>query len=413
MAKRFLKGKFINLIFCASLCISMIFMEGCQSTQGNKEKASGTLNIALEKGEVEDLDDIKIILDNFKKYHENYTVSIVEEDNFKNIKDDIINKKYDIVISSRDTFLTLNENGLIKDLTSYFNQNKSQNKFYDIVYAYGKVGDKNLGMGLIPSSIEILYNKNKVLGILEKSDVLSSLKNIVNKESIKVPYILPKDLSINLAISSIVSNSLIKENNLISIYNRDENKYLDVVDITNMFKILNSLSKDYGLNGGKFIKSDISVLEDLNNGEIPFAITTSEVAKNLNYSNIESLTGLRINGYKVTPPILSRYTVYATSNSENLQGINTFFNYMITDEAYTPLVEKGIITGNKKADSNFKGLNKIFLTSISKGNINNIPYYLNLPESFLKPLNKKLENIIDYGSYKDSYWNDIVYEVFK
>ena len=67
-----------------------------------------------------------------------------------------------MIISSRETFLTLNEYGLIKDLTSYFNQNKSQSKFYDIVFAYGKVGNKNLGMGLLPNSIEILYNKNKL-----------------------------------------------------------------------------------------------------------------------------------------------------------------------------------------------------------------------------------------------------------
>ncbi|MDO4534999.1 MAG: extracellular solute-binding protein [Clostridium perfringens] len=413
MIKRILNNKFINLIFYVSLCISMIFMEGCQNAQGGKEKTSGTLSIALEKGQIEDLDDIKIILDNFKKSHENYTVTIIEEDDFKNIKQDIIDKKYDIVISSRNTFLTLNENGLIKDLTSYFNQNKSQSKFYDIVYAYGKVGDKNLGMGLIPSSIEILYNKNKLSDILKENNALSSLKSMITNEKLKIPYILPEDLNINLALSSIVSNNLIKENNLISIYNGDENKYLDVIDITDMFKLLNTLSKDYGLKGNKFIKSDISVLESLNNGEIPFAITTSEIAKSLDYSNIESLSNLGINDYKVTPPILSRYTVYATSSSENLQGINTFFDYMISDDTYIPLADKGVITGNKKADSNFKGLNKMFLISISKGSINNIPYYLNLPENFLKPLNAKLKDIIDYGSYNENYWKDIVYEVFK
>lgn len=414
MIKKILKNKFLNLIFYLSICTCMIFMEGCRGIEESSSKdKNGTLSVALERGNVEDLENINIILENFKQGHKNYSVSIVEEDDIKNIKQDIINKKYDIVISSRDTFLTLNEDGLIKDLTSYFTQNKSQSKFYDIVYAYGKVGDKNLGMGLLPSSIEVLYNKNELSDYLKENNALTSLKNIVNKDNIKIPYILPKDLNINLAISSIASNNLIKENNLISIYNGDENKYLDVVDINSMFSLLNTLSKDYGLNGSKFIKSDLSVLENLNNGEIPFAITTSEIAKNLDYSNIESLSNLGINDYKVTPPILSRYTVYATSSSENLQGINTFFDYMISDDTYTALGEKGIITGNKKADSNFKGLNKVFLTSISKASINNIPYYLNLPKSFLSPLNEKLKDIIDYGLYNKNYWADIVYEVFK
>lgn len=414
MVKKILKNKFLSLIFYLSICICMIFMEGCKGGEesGNKD-TSGNINIVLEKGDEENLENINIILENFKKAHENYNVDIVENDNIKNIKQDIINKKYDIVISSRDTFLTLNEDGLIKDLTSYFTQNKSQSKFYDIVYAYGKVGNKNLGMGLLPSSVEILYNKDKLSNYLKENNTLENLKDIINKENIKIPYILPDDLNINLAISSIVSNNLIKENNLISIYNGDKNKYLDVVDINNMFSLLNTLSKDYGLKGNRFIKSDISILESVDNGEIPFAITTSEIAKGLNYSNIDFLENLGINKYEVTPPILSRYTVYATSSSENLQGINTFFDYMISDDTYTPLGEKGIITGNKKVDSNFKGLNKIFVSSISKATINNIPYYLNLPKSFLSPLNEKLKDIIDYGLYNKNYWSDIVYEVFK
>ena len=41
-------------------------------------------------------------------------------------------------------------------------QKIDESKFYDIDSAYGKVGNKNLGMGLLPSSIEILYNKNKL-----------------------------------------------------------------------------------------------------------------------------------------------------------------------------------------------------------------------------------------------------------
>lgn len=68
----------------------------------------------------------------------------------------------------------------------------------------------------------------------------------------------------------------------------------------------------------------MDVLNDLNKGEIPLVITTSDVAKNLSYENIESLSNLGINNYKATPPILSRYTVCATSSSQNIAGINRF-----------------------------------------------------------------------------------------
>lgn len=408
-----IRKKFLNFIFCLIILVIMTLEQGCQNINYMAQNNKKNLSIAIESNTSEDFKYINTILDNFKNSHKNYDVSIINGDNLKDIKQDIMDKKYDIIISSRETFLTLNEYGVIKNLTSYFNQNKSQSKFYDIVFSYGKVGDKNLGMGLMPSSIEVLYNKNNLSNILDDSSNLEYLKSITANKNFKIPYVLPKDLNINLALSSIVSNSIIKENNLVSIYNGDKNKYLDVVDIPKMFKYLNILNADYKINGERLIKSDIGVLESLNSGEIPFVITTSGVAENLDYSNIDSLSNLGINTYEVTPPILSRYIVYATSSSENITAINKFFDYMISDNTYEPLAKEGIITGNKKADSNFTGLNKVFLTSISKGNENNIPYFLNLPEKFMTPLNNKLTEIIDYNKYDSNYWNEIVSEALE
>lgn len=406
------KRKTLRVIASLIMVFIIMSIEGCQNTSYSSQN-NKSLNIVVEGNDLEDFQYINTILNNFKNKHKDYNVSIVNKNDIKSIKEDMVNKKYDVVISSRETFLTLNEYGLIKDLTSYFNQNKSQSKFYDIVFAYGKVGNKNLGMGLLPSSIEILYNKNKMENILVEGDKIDTLKSIIENKNLKIPYILPKDLNINLAISSIVSNSIIRENNLVSIYNGDKNKYLDVVDISNMFKELNILSNSYKINGKKLIKSNLEVLNSLNNGEIPFVITTSDVAKNLTYENIESLSNLGIGGYEATPPILSRYIAYATSSSENITGINKFFDYMISDDTYEDIAKNGVLTGNKKVDSNFTGLNKVFLTSISKANENNIPYFLNLPKKFMIPLNNKLTQIIDYNTYNSNYWIEIVDEVFK
>ncbi len=409
-----LKNKFFNCIFYLITAIIIFSIEGCENTnyisQNNNSK---NLSIVIEKNDWDDFKYINTILDNFKNSHKDYNVSIVDKNNLENIKQDIISKKYDIIISSRETFLNLNEYGLVKDLTSYFNQNKSQSKFYDIVFSYGKIGDKNLGMGLIPSSIEILYNKDKVADMLKKDNKAAYLKLITENKDFQIPYILPKDISINLALSSIVSNNIIKENNLISIYNGDKNKYLDVTDISNMFNVLNILNNNYGINGKKLIESNIDILENLNNGGFSLAITTSDVVRNLNYSNIKSLSNLEINTYEATPPIICRYTVYATSSSENISGINKFFDYMISNDTYEFLAKEGIITGNKKADSNCTGLNKVFLTSISKGNENNIPYFLNLPKKFMNPLENKLTKITDYDTYNMNYWKEIVNEVFE
>lgn len=403
-----------TIIISLTIVFIIMSVEGCQNASYIPENNNKSLNIIIATNDLEDFRYIDTMLNNFKNGHKDYNVSIVKSNDLKSIKENIMNKKYDIVISSREEFLTLNEYGLIKDLTSYFNQNKSQSKFYDIVFAYGKVGSKNLGMGILPSSIEILYNKNQLGDVLEKKDNEAILKSILKNKDLKIPYVLPKDLNINLAISSVVSNSIIRENDLVSIYNGDKNKYLDVIDISNMFKELSILNYDYGINGNKLIESNIEILNNLNNGEIPFVITTSDIAKNLTYDNIKSLSNLGINGYESTPPILSRYIVYATSSSENITGINRFFDYMISDDTYKDIANDGVLTGNKKADSNLNltGLNKVFLTAIAKGNENNIPYYLNLPKKFMEPLNDKLTEIIDYNKYSSNYWIEIVDEVF-
>lgn len=407
------KRIFNNRIISFIIVFVLIAMQGCQNINSTPQNNSKSLNIVIETKDLEGFEYIEMLLENFKNTHKDYQVNIFNSNDLKNIKDNIINQKYDVIISSRETFLTLNEYGLIKDLTSYFNQNKSQSKFYDIVFAYGKVGNKNLGMGLLPSSIEILYNKNKLNNQFAENDKIDFIKSMIKNKDFKILYVLPKDLNINLAISSIVSNSIIKENNLVSIYNGDKNKYLDVVDIPNMFKELSELNNSYKINEKKFIQSNLDVLNDLNEGEIPLVITTSDVAKNLSYENIESLSNLGINNYKATPPILSRYTVCATSSSQNIAGINRFFDYLISDSTYNDIAQKGILTGNKKADSNLTGLNKVFLTSIAEGNESNIPYFLNLPKKFMKPLNDKLIEILDYDRYSPNYWKEIVEQVFK
>lgn len=389
------------------LSIALIFI-GC-GQKGEKEKK--ILTIGVEESKEEDYKGVELLIQGFKETHDGYDVIVKTEKDLNGVKEDIINKHFDVIISSRKTFLRFNEQGLTKELTSYFNQNKAQSKFYNITYSYGKVGEKLFGMGMFPYSIEFVYNKESLPKEMSDVNDLEGLKSFINTTNIKIPVILPEDNTLGLALSSIVSNSIIKQNELLDIYDTEKSEYLQVADVSEMFKRLNILVSEYGMDEERFFIANRDVLNKVNEGEYPIALISNRAAGNTQYDNIESIGGIDMGEYKVTPPVVVNYIVYATSNSENIEGINKFFDYLIKDDTYYPLVKNGLLTGNKVADSSATGLNSMLLRTISQGGTDNIPYYLNLPDKFISPLEKQIKNVLQ-GKYSGNEWQTVVEDVF-
>lgn len=375
------------------------------------EKERRNLTIGVEEGKEEDYKAIELLIEGFKSTHNGYDVVVKTEKDLNGVKEDIINKHFDVIISSRKTFLRFNEQGLTKELTSYFNQNKAQGKFYNIIYSYGKIGEKLFGMGMLPYSMEFVYNKTSLPESLKEVNDLESLKSFIKEKNIKIPVVLPEDTNLELALSSIVYNNIIKQNSLLDIYDTEKSEYLQVEDISDTFKDLNMLVTEYGLNEEDFIVANKDVLEKVNSGEFTIALVSNRAGGNTQYENIESISSINMREYKVTPPIVINYMVYAVSSSENIEGINKFFDYLIKDDTYSPLVENGLLTGNKVADSSATGLNSMLLRTISQGGIDNIPYYLNLPEKFIAPLEKQVNNILQ-GKYTGNSWESVVEDTF-
>ena len=390
------------------IVILTITITGCMQ---KGEKARKTLTIGVEEGVEEDYKGIELLIEGFKKSHNEYDVIVKTEKDLNGVKEDIINKHFDVIVSSRKTFLRFNEQGLTKELTSYFNQNKAQGKFYNITYSYGKIGEKLFGMGMFPYSLEFVYNKLEIPKELAEVNDLESLKAFIKKSDIKIPVILPEDNNINLAISSIVYNNIIKQNSLLDVYDTEKSEYLQVFDISEMFKELNMLVTEYRMNEERFFCADKDALDKVNNGEFPIALITNRAGENNQYDQLESLSGVNVNGYKVTPPIVINYIIYAASSSENIEGINKFFDYLLKDDTYYPLVKSGLLTGNKVADSSSTGLNSMLLRTISQGGIDNIPYYINLPNKFINPLEKQIQNVLK-GRFLGEEWQNAVDEAF-
>lgn len=372
------------------------------------------LTIALEYSDLEDFSEIRKIINEFSNTNSEYKINVQLINDMEKVKDSIIKKEVDIIISMRNSFLDLNKNGLAKDLTSYFNQNKLQDSFFNITYNYGKIGDKYFGVGLLPYSLYLVKNKN----FSDEKDInsknnIDSIFTILNKKNKKVPVILPKELSLELALSTLVANNIIKDTSLIDIYDGDKIKYSKKDEIQEIFKELSELINQYKIDGNKFYLSNEETLDKINNGEIPIALITSRAGKNKIYPNIEIVEIEKKQEYNVTPPVFINYMVYASSNSENVQGINKFLDFIMKYESYSEIVRNGYLTGNKKADILSDGLNFKFLWTISQGGINNIPYYLNLPLKFIKYLKENLKEIIFNRKYTGNEWIEIINNVFE
>lgn len=404
-----MRKKRYKIIILVMIILSSLI--GCTRKDNVETK---NLNITLEYSDLEDFNEIRKIINKFSTINSDYKINLQIVNDMEKVKDSIVKKEVDIIISMRNNFLYFNKNGLVKDLTSYFNQNKLQDSFFNIAYSYGKVGDKYFGVGLLPYSLGFVGNKN----FLDTKDINNTDNNIdllfdtLNKENKKIPVIFPKELSLELALSTLVANNIIKDTSLINIYDGDKSNYSDKDDIQKIFKSLSVLINKYKIDENQFYLSNEEILDKINNGEIPIALITSRAGKNKIYPNIEILEMENKQEYNVTPPVFINYMVYASSNSENVQGINKFLDYIMEDESYSEIVKDGYLTGNKKADTLSDGLNFKFLWTISQGSITNIPYYLNLPTKFISYLKENLREIIFNKKYNGNEWIEIINNVF-
>ena len=85
--------------------------------------------------------------------------------------------------------------------------------YYDIVSSYGRVGDKYYGIGVVPYSVELLYNKAnlKKLNIDNPQNLEQWLKALkkINSNGIKTPVVLTEDVDINGLLFSLIASKAV------------------------------------------------------------------------------------------------------------------------------------------------------------------------------------------------------------
>jgi hypothetical protein len=403
-------------IYLVILCVVLIITSlGCTGKREEKSKGDN-LSIIIEDGSTSDMDKINKIIDGFKETHKDWKVNVTTEEDQNKLKKIIDSKEFDLFICKRNTLLNEAKNGTLKDLTSYFQQNAIGDKFYNINISYGRVENKNYGLGLFPYSIAFIYNKNDIgKNFVEgkSGGDLISLTPIINRKDFKIPVVVPKELNEQMAISAVIANNVIESSTLEKIYDIGKEKYKSEIKIQEVFNTLNKLSKDYKLSNQYIYRADASVIKDIESGIVPFAFISTSLAKDIKESvNIETLSGVDISQLKISPPVIIEHIVCALGSSKNESQINRFYDYLLDNDTFKEFSKDNLITGNKNSDTEIKGLTKEMIWTVNNAKENNIVYYENLPRFFMEPLNKKINTLIN-GEYTGTEWNEVVDEAYE
>ncbi|GIM30716.1 hypothetical protein CPJCM30710_33820 [Clostridium polyendosporum] len=404
---------------CSLVIVLILFFSMISCSRDKKSPQKGSLNILIENNTTSDMEGVNSLISLYQKEHSSIDIKVKNINSFDKIKKEIANKKeHDILICNRSVMIELAREGLIGDITNNLTTNKATEKFNNIVLSYGRIDNKYYGLGIIPYSIQFIYNKNEVgkYGInteLEDVGDVGDVAKLLKDRNIKIPVVLPKEIDLSLALSTIVANNVIDEMELEKNFDVGKLKYKQITSMQDVFKLLNIINKEYGMTKDTLYKADDKIVKKVEEGEIPFAFVTSLAGKELEDSkNIKILNGRVLPTSKINPPIIVEHLVCSIQNAPDKEEINRFLDFITKDEPYEKLGKEGIMTGNKQGNTFLKGFSQEMLWPLSIANENNIAYYYNLPSEMQPFLLDEVNKVFD-GLYSGNEWNTVVENTYK
>lgn len=402
----------LGIVICLSF--SACKKKSAESSEG-KEKG---LNVYVDIKDKNSLNIIKFLTEEYKKDNPKANIKVNDVlGGGNNIFEDISKgTEADVIFTSRNTMIELAKKGLISDMAQHYERNKISDKFYKIVSAYGRVGDKYYGLGLMPNTIEIFYNGDALskIGLKAPANIkeMSNVINVMTQNNIRIPVVLGDDLDINTVLSSIVASNVIKIRDLDDQYD-NKTAYREMKDMQKIFETVNNIAKQAKISKNLFELGNESTITSLANGITPIAISTSyyqESLKNGKVNLVEDYTVTQ--NQKGTVPVIVNTLLCLPTNGKNQEEAGKLIKFIISDDTQEKLIKKGYITGNKKSDEKLSGLGASISKHLQGSSDNNMLYIYSLPKKFQGAISARIEAILN-GKYTGSEWKDIVDEVYK
>lgn len=406
--------KIISIMLSAIICISLC---SCKKRNEGRSKEKG-LNLYVDIKDKNSLSIIKFLIEEYTKRNPKSKLNINDVLGGENsiVEDISKGKEADVVITSRNTMIELSQKGLLGDMSQYYERNKIGEKNYNIMSSYGRVMDKYYGIGVVPYTMEIFYNTDALSKLGEKvpeniSNLLALAKKLKDK-NIRIPVVVPEDLDINLALSSIAASNKVKLSDLDNAY---ENKkaYKEIKEMQSVFNDINIVKNKAKIDKNSFEIGNESTFTSMKNGSVPIVISTSYYYNNLKEGNIDLVKNLQgANNTKFNMPVIVNTLLCVPTNGKNTEEAGKFIKFILEESTQEKLVKKGHISGSKKANAELQGIGEDIVKHLSNANDNSILYIYSLPKKFQRPISAKIDSILA-GKYSKKEWEEILDEVYK
>lgn len=405
-----------RIILCFLIMTMVLNLSSCgfkKETQKQKQ-----INVYIDVKDKESLDIIKTVTEEFKK--ENPKIKLNINNSIGGKVDEEISKgsEEDIVITSRNNMLKLCKKGLLSDLASAYDENKIADKYYNVVKAFGRFGDKYYGIAITPFTLEMFYNKAALEKLNIKSprtmqELRDTLKQLT-AASKSIPVVINENIDMNSALSSLVINNKVNMRKLEDAYESNASKYNSLKEMQEAFDIIYGFISSGSINKNTFSIGNESSVDKFVKGDIPFIICTSYYAKNFDDSNI-MVAGQDTNAtaQRGNVPVICNALLCTPVNSKNGEEVGSFIKFFTGDDINKKLIKEGIITGNKKTNSKITtGVKSDIVKHLENSTEDSVMYIYNLSEKLNSNISAKIDQMLN-GRHTGKEWEEIVRESFK
>jgi raffinose/stachyose/melibiose transport system substrate-binding protein len=408
-----------NLCSVLVILFMMLTLSSCKFIKKEKSEEQKKFNIYMDTTDKYSSNVIKFLIEDFKKNNSDVEIKFNDVLGGKSNILETINKgtEIDLIFTNRNTIIELSKKGVLNDLDDVYKQLSLSERYYKIISSYGRVGDIHYGIGVVPYSVELLYNKEylKKLNISNPNNLeqwLNVLKK-VNEKGIKTPVVLTEDVDVNGLLFSLIASKAINIHDLEENYDGGEECYRKLKAMQEIFNEFNSLTKDNGINVNSFELSNEQSINGFNNGDSPLLVGISYYNSKLTGSNIGIIEDYDNNSnYGSNIPIIINSILGIPVNAKNSDTAKDFIKYIYSDEVQERIVQSGVISGNKIANKKITGIGKIMVQHMYKANDNSILILYNLPDKIKKSVILATKRILS-GEFSTSEWNEILKECYK
>lgn len=413
-------NKFFKNVCIAFLSlITVISLSSCKWVGGKNIKDQKKLNIFINTKDEHSNKVIKFLVDDYKKNNPDVEIKLNDILGDKSNVMDTINlgTEIDVMFNNRNDFIELSKKGVLSDMEGAYECNNINSRYFNIIGSYGRIGDKYYGIGVVPDSIELFYNKTYLqkLKIADPNNLeewLDVLKQI-NGKGIKTPVVLNEDIDASGILFSLIASKGVNIHEVEESYDSGEQGYIKLKNMQGVFDEFNLFIKKYGITKNSFELGNEQSVTNFNSGDSPLLMGSSYYNTKLNGNNI-GVIGDYDNSPKFGSNVLININAILSVpvNAKNGDSADAFIQYIYSDEVQARLVKNGIITGNKVANNKITGISKSMVQHIYKANDNSMIILNNFPRTIKNNILLTLKKITD-GNYSSKEWEEILKESYK